>query len=127
MKLWDFYCPKCGKLIEYLGRNDDDVPSCCGSKMERVFTTVNFARFRSGDREKPIVGPDGKELDLKKQDIFGRKWDELPDSHGKTHYYWKKIDEFEEIHRRPAPLGYRQKLINELFGKELKEKMEAVK
>ena len=58
---------------------------------------------------------------MKKEDIFGRRWDDLPDSHGKTHYYWKKIEEYEDIHREPAPLEYKEHLINRLFGKEIKE------
>jgi len=121
MKLWDFLCENCGRIVEYLQKNEADIPYCCGKPMVRLFTRCNFARFRSGDREKPIVKPDGTELDLKKEDIFGRRWDDLPDSHGKTHYYWKKIEEYEDIHREPAPLEYKEHLINKLFGKEIKE------
>ena len=124
MKLWDFLCEKCGKIVEYLQRSENDIPYCCGQPMIRIFTRCNFARFQSGDREKPIVKPDGTELDLKREDIFGRRWDELPDSHGKTHYYWKKIEEYEDIHREPAPLEYKEHLINKLFEKEIKESLQ---
>jgi len=100
---------------------------CCDEKMSRVFSAVNFCRFRSGDRKKPLIGPDGFELDPKKQDIFGRKLSELPDDLAKTHFYWRKIDEFEETYRRPAPEEYKQHLIKQLFGKEVEEKVKEVK
>ena len=120
MKLWDFICEKCGRKLEYLQTSFEDVPFCCGFPMKKIFSACNFARFASGDRETPPRNPDGYELDLKKCDVFGRRFDDLPEEHNKTRWFWKKVSELEEIHRRPAPLEYKEKLADELFGKDIK-------
>lgn len=127
MKLFDFWCKKCGKVREYLQQNDEDVPVCCGVFMQKVFTSLKVAKYRSGFSPPPLTDPEGFELDPKKKDIFGRYWDDLPDSHIKTREYWKKVDEFEKTTGRKAPLDYKLSLIDKLFGRELEEKVEEAK
>jgi len=96
-------------------------------KMQKIISSVNFARFESGDREVPILGPNGEELDLKKQDIFGRRFDDLPEEYDKTRYYWQKIEQYEHEYGRPAPPEYKDKLIGDLFGRDLIDKAQDVK
>lgn len=126
MKLWDFYCPVCGLIVEYLQKSEDDIPVCC-LPMQKIFTSCNVAVYKSGFKPKPLVDGEDRPIDPKKQDIFGRRWDELPDTFIKTRDYWRKIDDFEQTYRRKAPMEYRMDLINRLFRKEIQEKVEEVK
>ncbi len=117
MPIYEYECEYCGefeKILPIPGEDELDCPKC-GRKAKRILSIVNIAHITSGFREPGVLAAGGKEIDLKKQDIFGRYFEDLPDHYEKERYFHRWKDKFEKKYGQKPPVTLEREAIADAY------------
>jgi putative FmdB family regulatory protein len=121
VKIFDYQCAECNYIFESITFNDEEVTSMqcplCHHIAIKVLSSPAIAHYKSGFKPTPLLEDTGKELNTKKKDIFGRRFDDLPDNLAKESRYHKKIEELQKEKKRKATLEEQMNTIDNVFGR----------
>lgn len=131
MLLYDFQCVDCGRVFESLVNNSEvflvQCPNCEGVS-RRLICAPATQTFKSGFQKPPLLDNLDSELDPKKKDIFGRRFDELSDDLNIESRMWKKAEEkLGPDCTKPEKTEERLHIQKEVFDKNAIKKTDGVK
>ena len=98
-------------------------PNCDSEDTIQVFTRMHFRQYDHILKPPPFLDEEGKEIDFRKQDVFGRKWSELSDEDNIESRYHGEVDEIKKRQDGKIDPVHQMSLIEKHYGrKRLKEK-----
>lgn len=125
MPIFEFECSKCHTIFEKITQYTVKYAFCpnCHHAGKKVMSVPHVANYKSGFKQTPFLSEQETELNFKKEDVFGRKYSELPEENELESRFHGEVETFEQETKQKAPLEKKLNIMEKVWGKKrLKEK-----